>query len=62
MLQWSLHWLFMSRTLPSQKLILNQTSSIEKNRVKETTNKKKLQENYDGLGGLNLDPYGSCPF
>jgi hypothetical protein len=52
----------MSRTLPSQKLILNQTSSIEKNRVKETTNKKKLQENYDGLGGLNLDPYGSCPF
>jgi len=44
----------MNRTLVFKKPLLNQTSSIEKNRVKETTNKNKLQENYDGLGGSNL--------
>jgi hypothetical protein len=34
-----------------QKPILNQTPSIERNRLKETTKKNiKFEEDYDGLG------------
>jgi hypothetical protein len=34
-----------------QKPILNQTPSIERNRLKETTKRNiKLEEDYDGMG------------